>query len=126
MQNRFIYRLVHDEARNLAAERCKSAPDGWIVEIKPSTRTLEQNARLWAMLSDISKQVDWYGRKLSSEEWKCVFSAGLKRQDVVPGMDGGFVVLGQSTSKMSRTELSSLIDLISAFGSQHNVVFKEN
>ena len=39
-----------------------------VVEIKPATRTLAQNARLWAMLTDVSKQVDWYGRKLSEEE----------------------------------------------------------
>jgi hypothetical protein len=94
-----------------------------VVEIKPETRTLAQNARLWAMLTDVSKQVDWYGRKLSQEEWKHVFTASLSKQDVVPGIDGGFVVLGKSTSKMTKPEMSELQQLIEAFGAQHGVRF---
>ena len=96
-----------------------------VLSLTPETRSLAQNARLWAMLTDISKQVDWYGRKLSPEEWKHVFSAALKKQDVVPGLDGGFVVLGLSTSKMTRSEMSEMQELMAAFGAQHGVVFKD-
>lgn len=94
-----------------------------VLEVKPSTRSLEQNARLWAMLSDISRQVDWYGRKLTPDEWKHVFSAALKKQEVVTGIDGGFVVLGLSTSKMTKAEMSDLQTLIEAFGAERNVRF---
>jgi hypothetical protein len=94
-----------------------------VVEIKPETRTLAQNARLWAMLTDVSKQVNWYGRKLLEEEWKHVFTASLAKQDVVPGLDGGFVVLGKSTSKMTKPEMSELQQLIEAFGAQQGVRF---
>ena len=93
------------------------------IEIKQQTRSTEQNARLWAQLSDISRQVNWHGRKLSPEEWKHVFTAALKKQDVVPGIDGGFVVLGQSTSKMTKAQFSELMELISAFGAQQGVRF---
>jgi hypothetical protein len=93
------------------------------VEVKSETRTLPQNARLWAMLTDVSKQVNWYGRKLSEEEWKHVFTASLAKQDVVPGIDGGFVVLGKSTSKMTKPEMSELQQLIEAFGAQQGVRF---
>ena len=94
-----------------------------VVEIKPETRTLAQNARLWAMLTDVAKQVDWYGRKLSAEEWKHVMTASMTKQDVVPGIDGGFVVLGKSTSKMTKGEMAELQDLIEAFGAQQGVRF---
>ena len=94
-----------------------------VLEIKPATRSLEQNARLWAMLSDISKQVDWYGRKLTPDDWKHVFSAALKKQDVVPGLDGGFVVLGLSTSKMTKAEMCDLQTLMEAFGAEKGVRF---
>ena len=57
-------------------------------------RSLDQNAKLWPMLQDIARQVDWYGERLSKEEWKDVLTAGLKKQKVVPGVDGGFVVVG--------------------------------
>jgi len=93
------------------------------IEVKPETRSLQANARMWAMLADISKQVDWYGRKLTSEEWKHVFTASLAKQDVVPGIDGGFVVLGKSTSKMTKGEMSELQELIHAFGAQKGVRF---
>ncbi len=94
-----------------------------VVEVKKETRSLEQNARMWAMLTDISKQVVWYGRKLTSEDWKHVFTASLTKQEVVPGIDGGFVVLGKSTSQMTKAEMSELQELMQAFGAQQGVKF---
>ena len=94
-----------------------------VVEIKKETRSLEQNARMWAMLTDVSKQVVWYGRKLTPEDWKHVFTASLTKQEVVPGIDGGFVVLGKSTSQMTKAEMSELQELMQAFGAQQGVKF---
>lgn len=94
-----------------------------VLELKEETRSTEQNARMWAMLAEIAAQVVWHGRKLTSEEWKHVFSASLKRQDVVPGLDGGFVVLGTSTSKMTIREMGDLMELMSAFAAQQGVRF---
>ena len=94
------------------------------LEVRPEKRSDAQNRRLWAMLADISAQVDWYGQKLTSEEWKDVLSASLKRTKVVPGLDGGFVVCGQSTSRMTRAEMCELQDLMEAFGAQQGVKFR--
>ena len=88
-----------------------------IKEVK-STRTLEQNAKMWAMLGDISNQVEWHGLHLSREEWKEMITAALKKQKVVPGIDGGFVVIGASTSKMSIKEMIDVIDFAYSFGSE--------
>jgi len=93
------------------------------IQIKPVTRSTEQNSRMWAMLAEVSQQVEWYGRKLTPEAWKCVFSASLKKQDVVPGLHGDFVVIGQSTSQMSVREMSDLMELVSAFGVEQGVRF---
>ena len=79
-------------------------------------RTLEQNAKMWAMLTDISRQVQWYGEKLTPENWKDMITAALKRQKVVHGIEGGFVALGQRTSKMSIKEMIDVIDFAYAFG----------
>ncbi|NTU49484.1 MAG: recombination protein NinB [Desulfobulbaceae bacterium] len=95
-----------------------------IREIK-STRSLEQNAKMWATLTDISEHVNWHGYKLTKEEWKDVFTAAIKRQKVVPGLDGGFVVIGSSTSKMSVKELADVIECATAFGVQHDVRFRD-
>lgn len=98
----------------------------YVVEAKALTRTLEQNRLLWQMLTEISEQVNWHGNKLTPEEWKHVFSAAMKQQKVVPNIDGtGFVVLGQSTSKMTVKEMSEMIELMQAFGANHNVQFKD-
>lgn len=96
------------------------------LKIEPETRSVEQNARMWAMLADVANQVEWYGQKLSSEDWKHIFSASLNKQRAVPGLDGGFVVLGKSTSKMNIQEMTELMDLIEAFGSERGVTFKVN
>lgn len=88
-------------------------------------RSNDQNKRLWAMLTEVSRQVDWYGQKLAPEDWKHIFSSSLKKQRVVPGLDDGFVVLGISTSKLSVSEFAELIELIQAFGVEHDVVFSD-
>lgn len=118
-----LYILAHPEARRRACEAIQHAPEGYAVKIQPPTRSLEQNAALWAALSDVAEQVEWYGRKLTAEDWKHVFSASLKKQDVVPGLHGDFVVLGVSTSKMTKAEMSDLIELILAFGVERGVMF---
>jgi hypothetical protein len=124
MKRRFV--LAHRTARANAVECVASAPDGWVITVQPPTRSLQSNARMWALLTEVAEQVVWHGRKLSPESWKHVFSAALKKQDVVPNIDGtGFVVLGQSTSQMSVAEMSDLMALIEAFGVSHNVTFNQ-
>lgn len=93
-----------------------------VVEVREETRSLAQNARLWAMLTEISRQVDWYGQKLTPEDWKHVFTAALKKTRAVPGIDGGIVVLGQSTSRMTKAEMSELQTLMEAFAAERGIV----
>ena len=117
-----IFRLVHAEARRRAAEYCQSAPDGYVVRISEPTRSLEQNAALWAMLADLAEQTDWHGNKLAPDEWKDLLSAGLVQSKVVPNLTGnGFVILGQRTSKLSKSQFSALLELIVAFGTERGV-----
>ena len=100
------------------------------VSIGEPRRSLEQNDRMWAMLGEVADQVEWLVdgklQKLAPEEWKDILSASLKReQRVAQGIDGGFVILGQRTSKMTKRELSDLMELISAFGAERGVKFSE-
>jgi hypothetical protein len=45
---------------------------------------------------------------------------------MVPNIDGnGFVNLGRSTSDLSKTEMSDLMELIAMFGAKHDVKFHE-
>lgn len=122
MTDKQLFRLINIDVRRRAANAVMSAPEGHIVRVTPPTRSLEANAALWAMLADVSAQVVWHGRKLDSESWKHVFSSSLQKQDVVPNLDGtGFVVMGISTSKMTKREMSDLLELIQSFGAQQSV-----
>ena len=116
------YILAHLVARQRAMDAVRTAPDGFVVTVAEATRNLEQNAALWAILHEISEGVDWHGRKLSPEDWKNVFTASLKRMDVVPNLEGtGFVALGQSTSTMGKREFSDLLELAHAFAAERLV-----
>lgn len=118
-----IFVLSHSTARQRAIEAVRDAPDGYVVRVTQKTRSLEQSALMWALLNELSKQVIWHGQKLTAEEWKDMATAALKNQKVVPGISGGFVVLGARTSKMTRAEMSELIDFLYAFGAEHEVIF---
>ena len=132
MAERLTLSLVNAQQAHQAIQTAWRHAKGWLMasdtrltlEIRPEKRSDAQNRRLWAMLADISAQVDWYGQKLTSEEWKDVFSASLKRTKVVPGLDGGFVVCGQSTSKMTKAEMCEMQELMEAFGAEKGVQFR--
>lgn len=119
--------LLNDLQRSKAIIAIKTAPDGYICTIKEATRSLEQNAKMWPLLHEIAEQVDWYGEKLTAEDWKDIFTASLRKSKVVPNLDStGFVILGQSTSRLTKSEFSGLIELIMAFGAEKGVQFAED
>lgn len=118
---------IRDAAdREKIARWARGVSTGTTVEFRAPRRSNDQNALMWSLLSQISKQVDWYGQKLSSEDWKDVLTASLRRTRVVPGIDAGtFVPLGMRTSQMTKQELGDLLELIYAFGAERGVKFRE-
>ena len=80
---------------------------------------------MWAMLTDISNQVVWHGRKLTPKQWKSVVTAALYKYEVVPGIDGGYVVLGESTSDMSIAKMADVITFCYSFGVEQNIKWSE-
>jgi hypothetical protein len=54
-----LYRLNSPNARAMAVQHVQSAPDGHVVEIKAPTRSLEQNALLWARLEAKDEGALW-------------------------------------------------------------------
>jgi hypothetical protein len=122
-----ILKLTGDLARSAACREVMSAPEGYVVTISEPTRSLDANAKMWAMLAELSAQTDWHGNKLNPEEWKDLLSAGLVQSKVVPNMQGnGFVILGQRTSKLSKSQFAALIELITAFGVERGVKFSDH
>ncbi len=91
----------------------------------PRRRNGAQNDRLNAMCGDVAKQVVWHGQRLSRDDWRHMFVASFRKgQKVVPGIDGGFVVLGASSRQLTEAECSEVIELLFAFGAEHNVQWR--
>jgi hypothetical protein len=111
--------------RERIAAWAEKAPAGTRVEFTAPRRTLDQNSRMWAMLTDIAKQVKWHGLNLTPDDWKLIFLDALKREvRMVPNLDGnGFVSLGRSSSDLSKSEMGDLMELIEMFGAKHDVRF---
>jgi hypothetical protein len=120
--------IVNSQAvRDKIATWAKNVPWNTRVEFRAPKRTLPQNDKLWACLSDVAQQVEWYGQKLNATDWKDMFTASLRKARVVPGIDpGSFVLLGLHTSTMDKEEMSNLIELIHAFGAERGVIFAES
>jgi len=123
--SRHLLILANEAVRQRAIQWVQKAPLGYRILFQETKRTTEQSDRMWAMLTDLSRQTLWHGQKLSTEDWKLLFMAGLNQEmRIVPNLAGnGFVNLGRSSSKLSKSEMSDLITLIQAFGDERGVVF---
>ena len=119
--------ITSDRERQKAASWVMNAPWNTRIDFKAPKRTLPQNDRMWAMLTDVAQQVLWHGLRLTPDYWKLVFLDALKREvRMVPNIDGnGFVNLGRSSSDLSKDEMTDLIELIFAFGARQGVEFHE-
>lgn len=126
--SRAVIVIGSDRDRQKAANWCMKAPYNCRIEFKQAKRSLPQNDRMWAMLTDMAAQVPYHGLKLAPDDWKLLFLDALKREvRMVPNLDGnGMVSLGRSSSDLSKSEMSDLIELIFAFGAQHGVKFKDD
>lgn len=119
----FPLRTEQDRARAIEILRKVPLDKKFTWQLKEESRSDPQNRRMWAMLRDISAQVIWYDQKLSSDDWKNVFSASVEKQRSVPGLDGGFVVMGVSTRNKSKAWFSDMFAVMEAFGAEQGVKF---
>lgn len=121
--------LAHETARNLAIKACISAPKGYVVIIQEPTRTLPQNSLFHGLCTDISKSgIEWAGKKRATQQWKVLLVSGhaivtKQGSEMVPGLEGEFVNLRESTANMGVGRLSSLIDYTYAWGTDNGVIW---
>jgi len=115
--------VIHKGNRETLAQKLLALPTGWRLVFQEPKRTLVQNDRFWSMLTALSVQLKWHGQRLTPDDWKLVMLAGLNQElRLVPNIHGnGFVQLGRSSSKLSKAEMSELMELITAFAAQHGV-----
>lgn len=128
-QRKFV--LVHDMARQRALDAVRQAPAGHEVVVKEPTRNADQNAKFHAICGDIARAgVLWAGKKRTAAQWKVLLVSGhatatKEGSEMVPGLEGEFVNIRESTALMSVRRSSSLIEYTLAFCAAHEVRLTE-
>ena len=114
--------------RQRVASWARQAPYGTRVEFKATKRSLEQNARMWAMLTDVATQKEHAGRRYTPDQWKVIFMHACGREvQFLPALDGStFIPWGQSSSDLSKGEMTDLIEFIFKWGAENGVVFHDD
>lgn len=101
-----------------------------ILEIRPETRSDRQNKLLHALFGDVSKQSEWMGKRRTPAEWKVLFISGhavitKSGAELLPGLEQEFVNIRESSARMSKSRLSSLIEYILAWGANNGVEWND-
>jgi len=117
---RQIVTLISKADRARAWDRINGAAIGTRLEFKDPRRSLPQNDRLWLMLSKIAK-MEWRGERYTESEWKDFFMSAYRGEKWMPDEDGRMVVIGRSTSDLSKQEFGELLELIEAFCARQNI-----
>jgi hypothetical protein len=129
MQRTFF---ITDTNKEFLIEQIKNSEVGDVVEIKPPTRTLDQNALLWPYLVALSKNLEWpvlvngqfKMEKMSDLDWKDTMTGSFEGEArrMAQGTDGtGLVMLGSRTSKYGKKKFSEFIEFVMEFCARHNV-----
>lgn len=117
--------IIHGpRQRAIAAEIVAAAPVGAVVTIKAATRSTDQNAKMWSVLSDISRAKP-EGRRWTPETWKCAFLHSLGHQvQFAEGLDNsGPFPIGFRSSRLTVSQMADLITCAMEYGDRHGVTW---
>lgn len=116
-----LFIMAHDTARANAVEAVRNAPAGYRVEIKPPTRSGEQNSLIHAVVTEWGKAIGWKygGIDVDLDDLKVIAMSAYRKQQrgsnrFVIGLEGEPVDLQLKTSRLSKGEASELVDMIQA------------
>lgn len=108
-------------SRQRAENIVNAAPSGSVMTVKPPTRSTEQNARMWAMLSDISRAMP-DGRRLTPDVWKAVFmNACGHAVQFETGLSGEPFPVGFRSSRLTKGQMGELMDFMEAFAAERGI-----
>jgi NinB protein len=113
--------------RERAVRWVRLAPAGTRLEFRETKRTIPQNDRMYAMLTDIARQRTHCGRRYTVDQWKCIFMHALGQEvEFIPSLnEKTFIPLVYRSSELSKAEMSALIELMLAWGAENGVQFHD-
>ena len=138
MAERLVLRLHNAQQGHAAIQQAWEFAKGWLVaggarlvlEVRPETRSDRQNRLLHALFADVAAQALWMGQKRTPAEWKVLFVSGhsvVTKQgaDLVPGLEGEFLNLRESTARMGKARMASLLEYVMAWCAEHGVELRD-
>jgi hypothetical protein len=118
--------LRGERQRKLAHALVDAAPVDAVVNIREAKRTLNQNAKLWAMLSDVSRAKPG-GRKHTADEWKALFMHACGHEvQFAEGLDGRPFPTGFRSSRLTVRQMSDLIEFVYAWCGDYGVQWSDD
>ena len=113
--------------RDYAKGLIDQAPDGWVVRLAEETRSDRQNARLWASIAEIQRQIPEMA-SYSAEDIKTRFMHALGAEmRFLPALEGqGNFPIGFRSSILTVEQFGALIELINEYGARHGVRFRDS
>lgn len=136
--DRMVIRLFEPVQAHKAIKTAWRHAKGWlcaggarlVLEVRPETRSDRQNRLLHALFGDVAKQALWMGASRTPEQWKLLFVSGhaiaaKEGADMVPGLEGEFLNLRESTARMSKARMASLLEYVMAWCAMHGVELRE-
>lgn len=125
------FTLRNDRIRQNAIDAILKADDNSRVTIAPEQRRGSQNAMFHAICGDLANSgMKWAGECRTLDQWKAILVSGHSvatggSGDVIPGIEGEFVAIRESTSRMSVARASSLIEYTLAFCATNGIELTE-
>lgn len=122
-----ILRVITEKNRAELMRAVELAPLGAYFQLIDAPRTLAQNRMMWRLLTRIADQLEHCGEHWAPDDWKCAFLKAMgKKLRFMPALDGkGVVAVGYQSSKLSRAEMSDMIELMFSYGAEHGVEFDD-
>lgn len=103
------------------------------LEIKPASKTRDQEQKYHAIIGDIAKQAQHMGAKWSAEDWKRLLvdqylkDAGLNGSKIIPSLDGaGIVQLGMQTRKFTKEQASEFVAFLICWCDQNGIELNDD
>lgn len=138
MADRLVLRLYNAQQGHQSIKQAWDFAKGWLVaggkrlvlEVRPETRSDQQNRLLHALFADVAAQALWMEQKRTPAEWKVLFVSGhsvatKQGAELVPGLEGEFLNLRESTARMGKARMASLLDYVMAWCAQNGVELRD-
>jgi len=103
------------------------------LEIKPASKSRDQEEKYHAIIGDIAKQAQHMGAKWSAEDWKRMLvwqyckDNQLDCGKVVPSLDmTGIVQLGMQTRKFTKEQASEFVSFLICWCDQNGIELNDD